>query len=148
MKMINCNRETYLNAMGSAWDRGTKEERAKLRNPDQSGGLWPHGLFNYTEHGRNIDLSTWLMVLRADMRGKLALPKLAVQEFEAAQGLQAFTTVEVNGHQVRRRQRPNAEAVKVALAQQHTLITRMMEACPGFFAGLIEEDKPKEVAAA
>jgi hypothetical protein len=141
MKMINCSKETYLNALGSAWDRGTKEDRAKLR------GLCPHGLFNYTEHGRDIALCTWLMVLRADMRGKLALPKLAVQEFEAAQGLQAFTTVEVNGQQVKKRQRPNAEARAVALTQQHALITRMMEACPSFFAGLIEEDKPKEVAA-
>ena len=128
--MINCKRETYLNALDSAWSRGPKEERTKLRNP--SGGLFPHGLFNYTEHGRDIDLTTWMMVLRADMRGKLALHKLAVPE---------FTTAEVNGRQVKKRLRPNAETMKAALDQQHTIITRMMAECPGFFAGLIEEDE-------
>ena len=137
MKMINCKREKYINALGSTWDRGTKEERAKLRNP--AGGLWPHGLFNYTEHGRDIDLSTWLMVLRADMRGKLALAKLAPW---------TVAEIEVAGRVIRKKFKPTKEAYAAALEQQHALITRMMEACPGFFAGLIEEDKPKEEAVA
>ena len=54
MTMINCKLDTYRSAVGSAYDRGTKEERAKLRNP--AGGLWPHGLFNYTKSGRDIAL--------------------------------------------------------------------------------------------
>jgi hypothetical protein len=136
MKLINCKRETFINAVGSAYDRGTKEERAKLRNP--AGGLWPHGLFNYTENGRDIALCTWLMVLRADMRGKLALAKLAPW---------TVAEIEVAGRVIHKKFKPTKEAYAAALEKQHALIIQMMEACPGFFAGMIEEEEKAEVAA-
>lgn len=127
MTMINCSKATYLKALSSVWTRGTREERAQLREPTRS-GILEHGVFNYTEYGRQIDLTTWLMILRADMRGKLAMSRLLEQEFE--------TTAEGK----RCRKKPSPEKMAQALSKQKEIITKVMNLCPEFFAGMIEDD--------
>jgi hypothetical protein len=132
MTMINCKKTKYQEALATCENqKGTKEERARLRHPD--GGLFPHGLFRHTGEGRRIALSTWLMTLRADMRGKLAIRSLLKPEFEEH--------TNETGHTFKRRKRkPSAEAFTAALDAQHALIVKMLTECPEFFSGMIEDD--------
>ena len=132
MTMINCKQSKYQEALATCeHQKGTKEERARLRTPD--GGLFQHGLFRHTEEGRRIALSTWLTTLRADMRGRLALRSLLKPEFEEH--------TNERGHTYQRRKRiPSPENLKAALEAQHALITKMLDECPEFFSGMIEDD--------
>ena len=81
MNMINCNKKTYLDALSSTHGRGSPAERQRLSSP--KGGLFPDTLFRWTEHGRQIALCTWMMVARADVRGKRALPNITLEEQHA-----------------------------------------------------------------
>lgn len=130
MTMVNCNKTTYLAAIGSAYNRGTKDERAKLRTPES--GLFPKTLFRHTEDGRIIGLCGWLMLLRADMRGKLALRQLLKPEFEQ--------DTLPSGQSYRKRLKPSQEAFQAALQEQHAITLKLLAACPGFFEGMIVDD--------
>jgi hypothetical protein len=125
MKLVNVDRETYFNAYYGAEGRGTEEERQKLRDPKS--GLFPDNLFR-----KRLWLGTWLSALRADMRGKVAFPKLIEPEFKEV------TTP--SGHKFQQRQRPSKEALKKAHAVQHAMLAKMMEECPKFFSGMIVSD--------
>ena len=134
MTMINCSKTKYLEALSQCFhnERGTRDERARLREPTRKNGnalpLIEHGIFNYTENGRQIDISTWLMILRADMRGNLALSSLLKNEFETG----------TDGK--RRKKKPSAENISAALARQKDIIMKALNECPSFFSGMLEDD--------
>lgn len=67
MTMINCSKEKYREALAER--KPTRAEHIALQNA-------AHGLFKYLEFGRQIAVCTWLMVARADTRGKRALARL------------------------------------------------------------------------
>ena len=135
MKMINCSKEAFKQALDETkprmdgytlvYRRGTREERAILRAAAT-------GLFNYLDHGRQIDVATWLMIARADKRGKLALSKLAPWTREKATA--------ADGREFMKKVPPTAEAIAEAKVKQRAILTKLMTECPSFFAGIIVAD--------
>lgn len=119
---VNISIKAFKAKLAQADERGTTEERARLRRP----GLFPGDLFNGLADGRIIDLRTWMTAARADMRGKLALGKLA-----------PWTTgVGIDGKP--QRKPPTPEAIAEAIVKQHELLERMRKECPVFFSSLVE----------
>ncbi len=145
MKEINCSKKTFKQALSETrpfydrttykmvYRRGTAEEHAKLSFPKH--GLFPATLFHGPNHGQALDPTTWLMVLRANMRGKLALRKLLTPSYEDA--------VTPSGHAYRKRKDPEPQELVAAIDEQDRILDGMIKACPGFFAGmLVPEEEP------
>lgn len=115
--MINCPREKYQQALAEAGTRA-KPYAGNLQAAAK-------GLFNYVEHGRQIAPATWMRVLRAHMRGNIAISRLM------------------------RKHRWTAKGMRGALAEQGRVLDALFASCPEFFAGLIvpaEEREQKRAA--
>lgn len=117
MTLINCNREQYRQALAER--KPTKAEAELLHAAAK-------GLFNYVEHGRRIEPTTWLMLLRAHTRGNVAISKL------------------------RQKYRWTARGLRTALDVQGAVLRVLMLSCPTFFAGMLvpPEEKVSTVAVA
>lgn len=148
---INCPKKTYLEKLRMPWPgwrtldadkvmraRIAKEHTA-LTRPTSRGGMVPDSLFALSD-GRTLRCETWLMVLRAHTRGRLALKQLAPDKKVPKVITQPIG--DVVRPTLTERKRPTPIEMELALRAQGDLLEALMQACPLFFADMLVEPEP------
>jgi hypothetical protein len=108
MSLINCSKEKYLKALAERMP--TKAEAEILKKAAEDAKIL------HLKDGRQIAPRFWLQALRAHMRGRLALSRLASSTCKCL----------------------CSAAMDDALSSQGLLLSRLMRECPDFFADMLD----------